>query len=166
MSRYVCSISNVVIGSTPDTFVTMLAIISADTAGHRARLRRLAVAGSMDAPVNGNIAVKLNRVSDVSAGGAGTSTAISAANMAKKDSASLATVITGGHTFTVEPTVYDTKPLFEGEFNAIGGKIDEAWSSVDAPTIDRDMLLGVLVSPRVSTVNAAPVTITLEYEQF
>lgn len=163
MPCYKMTFDNVATGAVADTFTTLAAIVAADTAGYRARLLSLTIGPADDAPVDKNVAVKLCRVDDVSAGGAGTATTVSGANMAKADSESAASVISGGHTYTVEPTTYGTYPLWVGAFNARGGLVKH-WDREDAPVIQRDQLLGLLAAPR----DAAAITLsgTMEFEVF
>ena len=164
MAKYAVHFTNTATGAVADTFKTMLAIIAADTAGHRARLLKMVVGPSEDAPVDLNVGLQLQRVDDVSAGGAGT--AGSNPTPAKMDSESLATVITAGEDYVtggVEPTTYGTVPLWVGDMHYYNTIIQE-WAPEDAPVIQRDQLLGLLAAPR--TAVARSLSGYFEFEQF
>lgn len=163
MAHYTMPFENVACGTSADTFLTVAAIVAANTTGHRARVRSISIGPADDAPADANISVRLNRVSSVSGGGAGTATTVSAGNMGKKDAGALDTVITGGHTYTAEPTTYDTEPLWQSDMNTRGGIIKE-WAAEDAPILGPDMLIGVMVAPKDTT--ARSVSGCIEFEQF
>ena len=138
-------------GVVAQTYKTLAAIVAAATAGHRAALLAVNIGCSDNSPVDESFNLQVQRVEDVSAGGAGTTTAVSAAQMARPDSYEVDGNITGGHTYTAEPTTYDaTYPLFNHEFNTRGGFFKE-WSFESAPKIDNDQLIGILITPRVAT---------------
>jgi hypothetical protein len=160
MPKFVVPFDNVATGAAADTYKTMAAIRVADTAGHRVRLRALHVGPADDAPVDKCLAIKISRVADVSAGGAGTSTAVTPA---KKDVASTAALASAGKNYTVEPTTYETEALWQGAINSRGA-ISMVWSADDAPVVGQDALVGVLMAPR----DAAAVTVSgsLEFEEF
>lgn len=160
MARFFLVVDDVACGAVANTYTTLAAILTADTAGHKARLLRLNVGPSDDSPADANISVKVARIDDISGGGAGTKTAVTAANLGRPQSDQLDGVVTAGHTYTVEPTAYGAA-LFQMDINIRGGFFHE-WDLADAPTIGRDMLLGVLVAPRAAS--AAKVSMTLEIE--
>ena len=60
-------------GAVADTFITSIAIIVADTAGHRMRIRELHGFPDDATPVDEPILVRMQRIPDLSAGSAGTS---------------------------------------------------------------------------------------------
>jgi len=157
--RFTVNADNVSTGAVADTFTTELAMRAADTAGYRFRLRSLSVGPADDVPGDLNLAVQVKRVDDVSAGGAGTSTAVTPV---PKDSLSRASVITAGKAHTVEPTTYGD-PLWQVDINRRNSFIKE-WAAEDAPVANRDQLLGVLLAPR--TAAAAVVSIAAEFEEF
>ena len=151
-------------GAAADTFKTIAALIAADTAGFRCRLRSLSIGCSEDAPVDEPMAVQLKRVSDVSAGGAGT--ADSNPTPAPRDTLQVASIITTGEDYItggVEPTAYATEPVWAFEFNLRNSFIKH-WEPDDAPIINRDQLLGLLATPRNAT--ARELSGTLEFEEF
>ena len=159
--RYSVTGTDMQTSAVADTYETMLALIAADTAGHRARLLSLAVGIADDAPGDLQLAVSLQRVDDVSAGGVGTPGA--SPTPVPKDSQAIASVVTAGDgPYTAEPTTYGD-PIWEIELNRRDGFIKE-WAPEDAPIINRDQLLGVLCAPRTGA--ACQVTITMEFEVY
>lgn len=150
-------------GATKDLYTTIAALIVADTAGHRCRVVGINIGCDDDTPTDRAASVKLARIADVSAGTAGTKTAVTGANMGKSDPNSVASIVTGGIAYTVEPTAYETEALFAEPFNLRSGFIKE-WPENQGKVADRDMLIGVLVAPR--TANIVIVTVTIEFEVY
>ena len=161
MPVYTLPFSNVDTGATADTYKTIAAIIAGATAGHKARLRRLVITPADDSPADANVNVRINRIDDVSAGSAGTTTAVSAANMARPISDQRDGVITGGRNYTAEPTAYVTEPVWQASFNSRGGLTYE-WGLDDAPVINNDQLLGLLASPTASAARTLSGSLTFE----
>ncbi len=128
---------------TKDADKTICAIRAADTLGHQCRLIRLGVSCGNDTPVDRAVRVALLRVDDVSAGGAGTSTAVTPI---PADSLSAAALITAGKNFTVEPTTYGIANYLN-EIN-LRNTIDQIWTPDDGIIVRRDQLLGVVCAPR------------------
>lgn len=162
--RFTLPWADVASNAVQNTYETMAALIAANTAGHRCRLRSLFVGPADDAPVDLQVALKLSRVDAVSGGGAGT--AASNPEPQPKDSLQLAAVITTGIDYStggVEPTVYNTVALWQGSINGRGA-VNKEWSEADAPVINRDQLLGLLVAPR--TAAAVRLDGCLEFEEF
>ena len=157
MPKYSVALNNWASGAVADTFATAIGLKAADTTGHRGRLRSLFVGPADDAPVDLNVCVKINRA-DNSIDGTST-----AETPAKRDSLSIASVMTGGVNYTVEPTVYETNELWAADFNRRGGILKE-WSPEDAPSWGPDQTLGILAAPR--TASAATLTITIEWEEY
>ncbi len=138
--------------ATINTYITFLAFIAADTAGHRFKLLGLSFGVSEDAPVDETFSVLVKRIADLSAGGAGTKTAVAAANLSKQRSNQTAGNITGAIDYTVEPTAYETYALpgCMFEFNSRG----TIWVPIPEniqPEFERDQVCGILVAPRVAT---------------
>ena len=158
--RYSVNFNNVSTGAVADTYKTLLALVAADTAGYRFRLRSINLGPGDDAPQDLNVSIKLGRVEDVSAGGAGTGTA---ATPLPKDSLSRAAVITAKTNCTVEPTTYGAVAAFELDLNRRNSFVKE-WSSEDAPVFNRDQLAGLLGAPR--TAAAAVLSGSMEFEEF
>ena len=161
--RYVLTFTDVATGAVADTYKTLAALLAADVAGNQCRLLALNIGPSDDAPADVNVGIQIKRIADISAGGAGTKTAVSAANMGRPYVDTRDGVITGGRNYTVEPTAYETEPLFAMDFNLRGGFFKE-WTAESAPVIKQDMLLGLLAAPR--TAAAAKLSGSLEYEEF
>lgn len=160
--RYMMTFSDIASGAVADTFKTIASIINANTAGHRHRVRSLYIAPSQDAPTDVNIALKLSRTSNATAGTAGST--VTAANMPKVDPNSLTCLMTGGRNYSVEPTVYDTEPMLQADFNARGGFYKE-WLDPDSmPRTTLNQTTGLLVAPR--TAVAVNLSGFIEYEIF
>lgn len=160
---YSIPFNNVATGASAGTFKTMAAAIVPDTAGRRIRVRALNIGPADAAAADRNIAVRIERIADVSVGTAGTSTAISAANVPKKDTQSQDSIASGAVNYTVEPTTYETNPLWADEFNDRGGIIKE-WDQNGAPKALQDQLIAVRCAPR--TANASNVSGCLEIEVY
>lgn len=154
-------------GASINTFKTLVALLAADTAGLRIRLRSLSIGVSEDTPLDLAVGLQLTRVADISAGGAGTSdTTVATSAIAKKDAESADSPVSGKVDFVtsgVEPTTYESEPLWAIDFNRRGGVIKE-WDAENAPVIHRDQLLGLLVAPR--TAAAVRLSGVLEFETF
>lgn len=157
---YTVPAADVATTGSADTFKTIAAILVADTAGHRARLRRLTIGFADNTPADAQVSFQVKRILDVSAGGAGTSTAVTPG---KVDPGTPASLVSAGKNFTVEPTAYETDPLWTDDLNTRGGVVIE-WNEDDAPRVTQDMLLGVLAAPRAAA--AQQVTVTMEVEQY
>lgn len=150
-------------GVVADVFTTLASLIVADTTGHRLRVRSLSIGPADDTPPDVNVAVQLARIADVSAGTAGTKTAVTTGNMAKKDPSNVDSIVSGGRAYSVEPTTYETEPLYQEDINAHGGFIKE-WGVDDAPVAGQDMLIAVIAAPR--TAAAVRLSGTIEFETF
>ena len=153
--------SDVASGAVADTFKTIAAMVCADSAENRVRLRSLNLGPTDDAPVDLNLGVRILRIADVSAGTSGTYSSVSTSSIAKVNSFQTNSLASGRIDYSAEPTTYETEPLWEHSFNARGGFIKE-WSREGGPVIEADQLLGVLVAPR--TASAIRVSGTLEFE--
>lgn len=151
MPHYSLPFQDVVTSAVADTFETVAALIVADTVGHRCRVRGFHIGPSDDTALDFNLAVRLSRILDVSAGGAGTSTPVTTALMPKHDPGSVDSLVSGGHTFTGEPTVYEANDLYVGGFNMRGGLINERFDEDEKYVATRDMLIGLRCAPRAST---------------
>lgn len=156
---------DIVTGAVADTFKTLAAILVADTAGHRVRLRNLIVGFAQDTPPDVPVALKIGRIADASAGTAGTAgNTVSTANMPKVDPGSIACLMTGPRAYSVEPTAYETEPLWSDDLNAHNGII-MPWPDPDErPRATQDMLIALLAAPR--TAVAVAVSGTLEFEMY
>jgi hypothetical protein len=163
--KYSTSWSDTASGAVKDTFATIACLTVDDTAGHRIRIRSVAIGPSDDTPGDLNLSVRLGRVADLSAGSAPTGgTAVSKANMPKKDTDGPDSIVAGIIAPTGEPTTYETYPGWELGVNT-HGTINKEWAPEDAPVIGRDQLVGVLVAPR-STDAPIKSSGTIEFEVF
>jgi len=164
MPRYALPFENISTSASASTYKTLAALLLADTAGLRIRLRSLAIAAAAT-PTDATLAVQLKRVADVSAGGAGTPNAtITTANIPKADANQANSPASGGTDYLtggVEPSTYETNALFQMEFNSRGGLIKE-WPPSEGPMLNADQLLGLLVTNRAAA--AVAVSGTLEFE--
>lgn len=160
MSRYKVVANDIATAAVADTFRTILALIVANTTGHRLRLRSLTIACSDGTPQDQQIAVRVNRTSNAGAGTPATSLATT--DIPKVDSTSRAPLSTAGIDYSGgEPTTYETNPLFQTEFNDRGG-FSKEWTPEDAPRANQNQTLGILCAPRAAA--ASRVTITAEFE--
>lgn len=151
-------------GSSAGTFKTMAAFNVPNTAGLRMRVRSVSIGPADTAPNDRNLSVAIRRVASVSSGSAGTpGTAISAANIPKKDTSGPDCIAGGGTIYTVEPATFETNPLWQDDFNDRGGIIKE-WDQNGAPRAIHNQLIAVCVAPR--TANAAEVSGTIEVEVY
>jgi hypothetical protein len=161
MSFYKLVFDDQASGAVADTFKTVAALIAADTAGYRCRIRSLQIGPADDTPSDANIAVRLNCTDNAGAGTPGAS--ISGANIPKTDPDSVDSVISGATGYTVEPTTYATQPLWQMDMNVRGGFIKE-WDIESAPVVARNTTLGLLIAPRAAS--AQNVSGTIEFEVF
>lgn len=137
-------------GNVADAYKTVAALTVADTLGHRCRVRGIHAFASDDTPQDHNIAVRLERIADLSGGGAGSSTAVTGADMPKHDPGSVDSIITGGRTYTGEPSTFEPEPLYVGGFNMRGGLINERFDDDEKYVLTRDMLCALRFAPRAA----------------
>lgn len=161
MAKYTMSWNDVATSAADNTFLTIAAIIAADTAGQQFRITKLVIGNSLGPPVDNVIAVRISRIEDLSIGAVGTRTLVASADIEKKDSLSIDCPASGAHTYTAEPTAYATRPLYAMEFNDRTGLIQE-WDPDDAPIFRRDQLAGILIAPRQAV--AARTSGVIEFE--
>lgn len=159
--RYSIPFSDLATGSSANAFVTLVAVILANTAGHRFRVRALAVGPADDAPDDKNVSVKLARTNN--AGAASGGTAVTSANIPKKDSGSRDTIASAHLAPSGEPTTYETNAVYQMDFNLRGGLMKE-WNEIDAPIVNSNQTLGLLAAPRAAS--AARLSGTIEIEEF
>lgn len=147
-----------------NTFKTAAAVIVPDAALVRARITGFHVATSDPTPVDASVMIQLARILDLSAGGAGTkAVTIAASSIPKNDPAGPDSTCSGGAEYSVEPTAYESNPYKQIGMNGRG----IVWSLEEGedPLIGtQDMLLGLLVAPRSTTV--VKLTGYLEFEVF
>ncbi len=148
-------------GAVANTFLTALAVKFANTTGHRARLRSLAIGGTGGAPQDIQVSARLRRTGNTSDG---TSTAVATTYVTKADPNSIASNVTAiGKNYTVEPTTYEPGSLGLGSFNARNTIIKE-WALDQAPVWGPNQTLGLEVAPGSAT--ATTLEVTLEWEEF
>jgi len=162
MPKYYLDFDDVASSGTADDELTVAALLVADTAGHRIRIRSLAVGPADNTPSDSTLLVALKRVEDISAGSAGTpQTSVAAADIARQSTDDVATIITGGIDYqTLEPSVYDARALWMMGFNARGAVVKE-WGD-QGPVFEQDQLAGLIVVPRAAAVSR--VSGCLEFE--
>ena len=166
MPIYTLPFSDIPTGAVKDVYTTIAALIVPDAAGNRCRVRGINFGSDDDTPGDRPVSVRLARIADVSAGTPGVaSETVTGANMAKADPSSVDSIVSGklGYTVGNEPTVFETKPLFEQPFNDRSGFIKE-WPEQEAKIADRDQLIAVQVAPR--TNNIARLGGSIEFEVF
>ena len=139
-----------------DTPQTVAAVFTADTAGHRCRIREIGLGCSEAAPVDLMIGVSIKRTSIV---GAGTTTAVTPE---KCDTLSLASIISGAKNYTDEPTTYGLA-LWAIEMH-LQSTLLEKWNAEDAPVCNRKELLGLVVTIR--TAAARDLSGYVKFEEF
>jgi hypothetical protein len=121
-------------------------------AGTRARLRALTIGFADDAPGDRNVSIRLQRTDNA---GAGTGqTAIAAANMPKKDSGSIDSLLAGAFNYaTTEPTTFEANPLWTEELNDRNGLIKE-WDEESSPKVIGAKTLCLRAAPRFAVASA------------
>lgn len=150
---YTLNFEDIAGSAVKDEYLTVAAIIAADTAGHQARLLRIWLGPADDIPEDHTLNVEVGLL-DVSAGSAGApTTSVTGAQMHKARRLALDSLITGGIRYggANEPSDYTTLPvLHRGGFNT-RGVYDFTWHNVDSrPEIPRDHLCGLRIAPRAA----------------
>jgi len=154
--QFAVSFRNVLGDAVADADTTIAAVIAADTAGHRCRIREIALGFADDAPADLNMGVSLQRTDNT---GAGTKTPFTAVPL---DSLSLASIISGGIDYTAEPTTYGN-PLWAIELHRQNSLIQQ-WAPEDAPICNRNETIGLVTTPR--TAAAATMSGHIIFEEF
>ena len=147
---------NVLGDAVADTDTTIAAVFTADTLGHRCRIREIALGFADDAPADLNMGLALKRADNTTAG---TSTSVTPE---KCDSLSLASIISGAKDYTVEPTTYGLS-LWAIELHR-QNTVLEKWSAEDAPICGRNELIGLITTPR--TAAAGTMSGYIKFEEF
>lgn len=156
MARYSVTAYDVPTGAVVDTFVSLMGIKAADTAGHIARLCSISVGGGGQAAQDLQCSLRLART-DNTADGTGT-----AVVPTKHDPNSPASNLTAKETYTVEPTALESTYLWEDGFNARGTIIKE-WAAGKGPLWGKNQTLVLQATPGDTT--AITLDITMEYEE-
>ena len=157
------TIPQVATAAAANAFTTLVGIKFADTLGHRARLRKLIIAGGGGAPQDEQVAIKITK-SDLSADG--TSTAVNVNLIGKQDPLSVASNVAAiGKTFTVEPTAKGTTIHAAGGLNARGVLVRD-WTNdpAGAPAWGQGETLCIEGAPgQAAAVN---LTVAVEWEEY
>lgn len=133
-------------------YKTVGAIIVPDTSLVRAQLTGFALGSADSTPFDETAHVRIGRILDLSAGGAGTGfTSISAVNVPKNDPDGPVCTCSGKVKYGTEPTAYEANPWRQFGLNDRGvlWSIDEGEESLIAT---QDMLIGLQVAGLDTTV--------------
>ncbi len=158
--HYSVTVHSVQTAAVVDTWETIMALIVANTAGHRARLRSLTIGGGGAAVQDIQVAFRLIRTNNATPGTPGSSP-----TPKPKDPASLAAKLTAGVAYSAEPTVLETTEpfVYQGSINGRGEVIKE-WPGEDAPVIPQNTTLCLQATPGAAT--AVNLTATMEFEEY
>ena len=148
---------NIAGDAVQDADTTIASVITANTAGHRCRIREIAVGFSDDAPADLNAGISLQRTSNAGAG-----VAASSPTPLPLDSDSLAAIVSAGVDYTTEPTTYGD-PLWAIELHRQNSLIKE-WGPEDAPVCNQNETIGLVNTPR--TAAAASLSGHIIFEEF
>ena len=153
---FTVSFDHVTTEAAADTPQTIAAVFTADTLGHRCRIREIGIGCSEVAAVDLYIGLSLRKTSNV---GAGVTTAVTPV---KLDNLSLASIISGAKNYTTEPTTYGI-PIWAIEMH-LQNSLLEKWNAEDAPVCGRNELLGFVVTIR--TAAARDLSGYIKFEEF
>ena len=147
--RYSVSWNDVAGGAIAETYKTQAAMLVADTAGLRARLIGFGIGVSDDAPTDKPLSCRINRIDDISAGGAGVRTSIAVGDVFKWGSSRQPNSPASGEiTFTTEPTVYIASPNFGPQWEINDRGLLMLPGSFAPIACEQDQLVGLLLAPR------------------
>jgi len=159
--HYRIKVDSLATGTSANTYKTILGLKLPDTAGYRARLRRLIVGGGGAAAEDLQVSLRLRRTGNTADG---TSTAVNVNTIGKADGDSVASRISAiGKNYTAEPTTYETGAVAGGTINTRATLILE-WSPDDAPVWGPNQTLGLEAAP--GSASAAHLEATAEWEEF
>jgi hypothetical protein len=145
-------------GATGAAYTTVLGIKFANTAGHRARLRKVSISGNE--ATDRAVAWRVDRSDNTTDG---TSTAGTTANILQHDPDSAASNVSAiGYTYTVEPTTVAADTGIGGSFNCRGGDIKE-WAPGSGPLWGKNQTLLIKAAP--ATSNATALVVSVEWEE-
>ena len=143
-------------GARSSVWKTIAALKLANTAGHRARLRRVVLGGGSE---DDRIRLRIRRTNNA---GDGTSTAINVNTIGKSDPAQIASIMAAiGVNCSVEPTTYATGVVGGGAFNLRGSLVLE-WGPGEGPLWGENQALGFEI---LDTGTARTFNGTLEWEE-
>jgi len=144
MPHFSTKVDGLATGAVANTYLTVLGLKMANTAGHRAKLRRLVISGGGGAPQDEQASIRIRRTGNTADG---TSTAVNVNTIAPKDEGCVASNIAAmGKNYTVEPTTYATEILAGGSLNA-RGQLVLSWPGDDAPQFGINQTLGIEAAP-------------------
>lgn len=151
---------DVLTSAAAGTWFSIAGLITANTAGHRARLRKISVTpGGALAAQDVNVNLMLIRTNNATAGTPGSSP-----TPTKIDPNSLASILTAGVNYGAsEPTTFETTALSIVGINGRGGWV-EAWGEADAFKWGQNQTLVLRATPGVAT--AVTLSGYLEYEEW
>lgn len=157
MSRYAVSDYDIPSGAVVDTFKTIAALKTANTAGHRGRLRKVTIGGAGQTPQDIQMALRISKTDNTADG-----TGDNALTVAKLDAADIASVMTAKSDYSVEPTTVSATPFLETGFNARGTPVFE-WAPGEGPLWGINETLVLQVAPGEAT--AVPLAFSLEWDE-
>jgi len=161
MAHFSTKVDGIATGAAANTYRTLLGIKFSNTAGHRAKLRRLVISGGGGAPQDEQASIRIRRT-DNSADG--TSTAVNVNTISPKDEGSVASIVTAiGKNYTVEPTTYASEIIGGGSLNC-RGQLVLAWPGDDAPQVGINETLGIEGAPGQAV--ALNLEVFAEWEEF
>jgi hypothetical protein len=135
--------------SSVDTWKTMAGIIAGAAAGHRGRLLSLDVGFADNTPPDLNIAVRVCKTNQDTAGTA--TDTIAAGSVQKADPNQRDSVMSIGRLYSVEPTTYDNYKPWQMGVNCRGGLM-KTWTLDEALSWGPNQTLGILMAPRAAGV--------------
>lgn len=159
--NYKLKVDGIATGAVANTFKTLLGLKLADTAGHRARLRRLIVGGGGGAPQDLQVSLRLRRADNTTDG---TKTDVNVNTIGSADDGQIASRIAAiGKNYTDEPTTYETGTLGLAAVNTRSTLVME-WGPDDAPVWGPNQSLCLEGAPGSAT--AATLEVAAEWEEF
>ena len=159
--NYKLKVEGIATGAVANTFITLLGLKLPDTAGYRARLRRLVVGGGGGAPQDLQVSLRLRRADNTTDG---TLTAVGVNTIGDARGDSVASRISAiGKNYTVEPTTFENGTLGLGVMNTRATLVME-FGPDEAPEWGPNQTLAVEGAPGSAT--AANLEIAAEWEEF
>lgn len=160
MAIFSINIPSISTGATANAFITIAGLKLANTAGHRAKLRKLMIGGSGGAAQDIQVNFKIDRT-DNSADG--TSTAVATTLIFAHDQDGGASNMAAiGKNYSGEPTTYAGDTGSGGAVNSRGSVLLE-WPSGQGPSWGKNQTLGILAAPGANT--ATTLALMLEWEE-
>jgi hypothetical protein len=158
--HYKAKLAGLSTGATANAHISLVGLKFANTAGHRARLRRLVIGGGGGAPQDVQVSFRLRRTGNT---GDGTATN-SITAIAQADPGSIASKVSAlGSQYTVEPTTFEAASVGGGSVNARATFLQE-WTPDEAPVWGPNQTLCLEAAP--GSAVATLVNVSLEWEEF